>query len=151
MWFIAFQMPAIADIIEDENDEEFSDCSDEVWNNLRSKCVFIFYFVQIFEPENSKPSSQTVASQSSSYIPSSQSTENSCSETLEDSFIDGNAFEAMILIFFYIIILESEDFSQATVIVMWVSLLELLCKCTHPGCGASVLPDNMRPVRNGMY
>ena len=52
---------------------------------------------------------------------------------------------------FYSNFKESEDLSGATVLVMWTSLLQLLCKCRKPGCAAAVLPDNIRPVRNGEY
>ena len=33
---------------------------------------------------------------------------------------------------------------------MWSNLLLLLAKCQKPGCGAAVLPDNMKFIRNGI-
>ena len=33
---------------------------------------------------------------------------------------------------------------------MWSNLLLLLAKCQKPGCGAAVLPDNMKVIRNGI-
>jgi hypothetical protein len=69
---------------------------------------------------------------------------------LEDSVIDGNV-QSNISVDIDDDIPESEDFSETTVLVMWTSLLQLLCKCRKSGCGAQVLPDNMRPVRNGKF
>ena len=81
------------------------------------------------------PSSQAIpSSQSSCYLPSSESSKCQDSETLDDSVVD-----------------ESGGLSGAIVLVMWTSLLQLLYKCRKPGCAAAVLPDNMKPVRNGQY
>ena len=33
---------------------------------------------------------------------------------------------------------------------MWSNLLLLLSKCQKPGCGAAVLSDNMKVIRNGI-
>ena len=33
---------------------------------------------------------------------------------------------------------------------MWSNLLLLLNKCHRPGCGAAVLSDNMKVIRNGI-
>ena len=96
------------------------------------------------------PSSQPIpSSQSSCYVPSSGSSKCQDSETLDDSIADGKAELSQHII--NPCFQESEDLSGAIVLVMWTSLLQLLCKCRKPGCAAAVLPDNMKPVRNGQY
>ena len=98
---------------------------------------------------NEDPSSQQFPSQSqSSYIPSSQSSKSKDSDMLEDSVIDGN-IDGSTVPTSDKNLSESEDFSGAAVLVMWTSLLQLLSKCRRQGCGAAVLSDNMRTVRNG--
>ena len=47
-------------------------------------------------------------------------------------------------------LVESNEFSGALILVMWSNLLLLLAKCQKPGCGAAVLPDNMKVIRNGI-
>ena len=68
-------------------------------------------------------------------MPSSVSSQSKDSEGVDDSTIDGD---------------ESEEFSGALILVMWSNLLLLLAKCQKPGCGAGVLSDNMKIIRNGI-
>ena len=49
---------------------------------------------------------------------------------------------------FHISFIGTPQFS--IVLVMWTCLLQLLSKCQRDGCGAGVLPDNMRTVKNGV-
>ena len=98
------------------------------------------------------PSSQSVPHNSqsqSSFVPSSESSKSEDSEMLEESFIDGDIHVIYTTAFLKFNVAESEDFTNATVLVMWTCLLQLLCKCQRQGCGAPVLPDNMKPIRNG--
>merc|ERR1712179_879157 len=69
-----------------------------------------------------------------SYVPSYASSYNKDSEGLDDSTTDGDGLE---------------EFSGAIILVMWSNLLLLLSKCQKPGCGAAVLSDNMKVIRNG--
>ena len=55
-------------------------------------------------------------------------------EIMQDSFGDGD---------------ELDEFSGTMALVMWANLLQLLCVCRRVGCGAQVLPDNMKPTRKG--
>lgn len=98
----------------------------------------------------SSPSqASNLANSQSSYEPSSLGRD---SDVLEDYVDDGTVVEIQHLTVFYKLNnSEPDEFCGTTVIVMWASLLQLLCKCRRVGCGASVLPDNIRATRKGKF
>ena len=106
-------------------------CSQSQSSNLRS----------------SQSEASNLASSQSTYVPSSLGRD---SEVLEDYVDDGTVVEIQHLTVLYKLNnSEPDEFCGTTVIVMWASLLQLLCKCRRVGCGASVLPDNIRATRKG--
>ena len=83
-----------------EEEAEFEDCADEVWNYCKYYKFLSQAFMKVDEqselPDSDSfdvPSSQTLPSTSqSSYVPSSGSSKGQDSEMLDDSFIDGKKY-----------------------------------------------------------
>ena len=83
------------------------------------------------------------------YLPSSGSLEGKDSEEMDDSITDGIYSVNNSVLSWETYFAEPDEFSGTMVLVMWTSLLQLLCKCRREGCGAAVLPDNMKPIKKG--